>query len=226
MRLLLFSLGLCLSLTGSATELWRVRGTQVLPGPESQGQLRLIPLQLFIEAGSPWDSPSILSYTIQKTSRIIQQCNLALGEVSVTTIELTPAGTAALNDQNPYQGPSVRGFAQAVKDLPKPLGFLIDQQSGPFDMAKAFTRRSTDIFVRSHGESMLPLNGTFYISSRWVDNRFVPNGTESYNTLAHEVVHLLGNIDHVEENDNLMSNRRKGGKLNAAQCAAMQRHPH
>jgi hypothetical protein len=223
---LLFSLGFFLAFSTQASELWRVTGTSSIPTPDAEPTVRRIPIQLFVEASSPWSDGNALVHTIIKTSRIFQQCGLALGEVSVTMIELTPAGIEALNDQNPYKGPNIRGFAQAVKDLPRPLGFLFNQQSGPFDMAKAYTRRATDVFVRSHGDVMLPLLDTFYVSSRWIDNRFVPNGTEKYNTFAHEVAHLLGNIDHNEENDNLMSNRRKGGRLNSSQCASMQRYPH
>jgi len=51
---------------------------------------------------------------------------------------------------------------------------------------------------------------------------------ESYSTLAHELAHLFGDFDHINEMDNLMSNFEKPGsktgRLNPEQCKMIQEH--
>lgn len=201
---------------------WTVVREQIIPSTSSKS--KLIPLELIVEAQSGWEIAGAIQTSLQQTASILSPCNVGLGRVRVRFVRFAIEATDELNNANPYKGPNIRLLAAGTVGMPKPVGFLIDRATGPFDMAKAYNQTVTQTQVNQYGATLQSVLNTFYVSSRYVDNSQVAGAKATYNTLAHELVHLLTNSGHINANDNLMTNASiKSGRLTSAQCQQIAR---
>lgn len=221
MKYFLLSFAFSLSLSASASS-WKVVGQVTLPPGELQEGMKTFPLHLVIESKTKWDNPVVLKTLLASIQKTFKVCHRALGEVSMTTVELSQELIDVMVKENPYKAPGSYELAKNIDASTTVTGFLLASTSAPFDMAKAYTKKSVEFFVKTHGEDMNRLRNTFYISSRWVDNKYAPKAKADYSTLAHEVAHILGNLDHIDGKDNLMGVDPRSSKLNPEQCAAIQ----
>ena len=206
---------------------WKQTSQVMIPALE-QSNLRPIDLQLVVEKGSRWDNAKTLESTLRKASGIISKCGVVIGEVDVRTVEFDPRITKVFYPTSAYKVdmiPLMKGELSQVR----PLGFLFGK-SAPATIAKAYNLGMIKRYDNSPGfESYRPVLNTFYISENWVDNaKVLGKKAASYNTFAHELVHLIGDLLHTKDTPNLMTEAENGvqsGDLNAEQCAAITKWP-
>ena len=225
----MITLLLALSLTHAQTPDtvgWEVLDETVIPAPAIEANVRQMPLDLIVEEGSLW-TPATLATQLSKSTTIFRQCGVVIGEVNVQTVRFAPETLRALNVEDPYKGPAelilMRGLKTPVE---RPLGFLF-ARSIP-STASAYNAESVRRLTYGTIDAR-PLVNTFHITEQSIANRVVPGAHASYNTFAHELAHLAGNLGHIEVYGNLMSSRdgrnSKTGALTAEQCAAIRAFP-
>lgn len=185
---------------------------------------RIVPLHLVIESTSGWDNLNIIELQVRKASGILSQCGLEIGDVSYEVVMLAPYVHEAFKNPNPYKGPSEMILVNGITSPVRPLAFLFKRST--VNTASAFNQKS--ITALSTGSTYDPrgLLNTSTISDNHILNSTKPDYLSSYNTLAHELVHIFGDVGHVAEKDNLMSSLEtpgsKSGRLNATQCQQIQ----
>lgn len=185
-------------------------------------------LALAAEQYSRWSDSATMLTTLEKVQKIIAACDIGISEVEYLVVTFSDDVLEPIRKPNPYKGPGELAMAQ-MNNLPRirPLGFLF-KDSVP-STAKAYTRTSIDRLSSGTIDPRALLN-TFFITHDWVDNSRVPGGTPSFDTTAHELAHLLGNIGHIALAPNLMSSLdgvgTKSGDLSQEQCAAMNTFPY
>lgn len=183
-----------------------------------------MPLVLVVESGSPWTDASALDRELGKVSGILARCGRPLGETTVLTVRWSEEALAKLRDEDPYKAPAQLAAFDAP-ELPagRPVGFLFSAGATP-STAKAFNRTSSRALAARHPEAAR-LEGSFFITADQGFRR-APDIAPSYSTMAHELVHILGDLGHVSGPYNLMSNAEvagaKTGDLDDAQCAAVR----
>ena len=223
----MIALILSLSLAHAQAPLgWEVLDEAVLAAPAAEANISQLPLDLLVEEGSLW-SLSALRLQLSKSSTILRQCGVVIGEVSVQTVRYAPETLRALNVEDPYKGPAelylMRGIPTPVA---RPMGFLF-AKSIP-STASAYNAESVRRLTFGTIDAS-PLLNTFHITEQSISNRVVPGAAASYNTFAHELVHLAGNLGHIDLYGNLMSSRdgrnSKTGQLTVEQCNAIKRFP-
>jgi len=189
---------------------------------------RQIPLLFVVEGGSKWDGLAVLNAQITKVNTILAKCGVAIGEVAVKTVVWHEGLVNRINNASPYKAPAILELVKGA-ELPatRPVLFLFGK--GLAQTAKAMNRTSVDFYARTFPESEAMLN-MIVMTEQYINNTPVPHATATYNTMAHELVHLLGNAGHIPENRNLMSDfETRGsqtGDLNTAQCQAIQGFPY
>jgi len=225
MMILLFVLGLAHAQTPAN---WQVVGERVIEAPAREAGIRQLPLDLLIESGSKWSNPTALKTQLDKTSKIIRQCGVVIGEVQVQTVTWSPLALQAIANASPYKGPKELILMTDVQTpVLKTLGFLYGLRSVP-STASAFNRTSIRRLSSATVDAS-PLCETFHITEHHMDYRAVPGANATYDTFAHELVHLMGDVGHIEVYGNLMSamdgRNSKTGSLTAEQCALINQYP-
>lgn len=199
--------------------------------PPADKAARAVPLSLVVEAGSPWSAPRALEAVLGKASAIFGACGLSLGRAEALTVAWTPRALDELNSQNPYFGPSqIHVIDEPQIPARRPAAFLF----GPSvpATASAYNLRSVGILSQSNPAAAKLLN-TVWITSDWGSGKaWDPDyaGGEiapSFSVFAHELAHLFGNLPHIPEAPNLMTDAdgpgAKSGDLNPAQCAEIRK---
>lgn len=211
---------------------WEVKKHEIIPALESSN-LKPIDLQLIVAQGSRWDNRALLEQTIRKASGILSKCGVVLGEADVKTVVFTPKILHDIvtppSNYMAAESPLMKGDLTDVR----PLGFLYG--SNVPDKGKAYNLKTIQDYerlVNSGFQSFKPVLNTFHITDVYVDNAKVPGKPRpSYQTFAHELVHLLGNLPHTPEHPNLMTAFEgaagaKSGDLSEEQCQAIAGWPY
>lgn len=202
-----------------AAPAFTVAAKRVIPGAGAA------PLALIVEEGSAWNGLGVLEREVRKVSDIFARCGRPLGETQVLVVSWSPDALQRLRAEDPYKAPA----QVSVMDEPqlpagRPLGFLFAAGSVP-STAKAFNRSAVAALARAHAEAAV-LKDTFWITAD-LELRARPKDiAPSYSMAAHELAHIFGDLPHVAEPYNLMSNAEvpgaKTGDLSDAQCAAIR----
>jgi len=183
------------------------------------------PLALIVEEGSAWNGLGVAEREVAKVSAIFSRCGRPLGQTQVLVVRWNPEALARLRAENPYKAPAqVSVMEEPQLPAGRPLGFLFAAGSVP-STAKAFNRSATATLERAHPEAA-KLRDTFWITAD-LEFRVPPRDfAPSYSMTAHELTHILGDLPHVPEPYNLMSDSEvagaKTGDLNDAQCASIR----
>lgn len=205
---------------------WTEVRTQVIPAVAPTPGVQQIPLQLVVDETSKWAVNGELEAQVSKTSGIFRRCGIELGRVEIKLVRYSQATIDALNNPNPYRGPSEVILTKGDLSDVRPLMWLFDNRIA--STAKAFNRTSIERLSRGSPVDVTPLLHTSVMSGHHRTNTPIPGANPSYNTLAHELAHILGDLDHVDEADNLMSSRTvpnsKSGRLNPDQCKSIQEY--
>jgi hypothetical protein len=191
-----------------------------------------VPLSLIVENGSPWTDPGALEALLGKASAIFSPCGLALGPAEVLEVVWTPAALGELASQNPYFGPSqLHVIDEAQLPARRPAAFLF----GPSipATASAYNLKSVNMFAQTGKPEVRKMLNTVWITSHWHSgkawNPDYPGGDigRSFSVFAHELAHLFGNLPHIPEAPNLMTDGdgpgAKSGDLNREQCAEIRK---
>ena len=202
---------------------WNVLREEVLPAAGNPAH-RQLPVTLIVEAGSKWDNRTVLLQTLSKTSTILGVCGISIGEAQVQTVVWQEGLMHRLENASPYNPPADLELVQGELPVTKPIAFLIGK--GIYQTAKAANRKYTDAYKRMFPQADIEkLFGSIIMTEQYISNTPVPYATATYNTFAHEMVHILANTGHVMIRRNLMSEFEgrgmQTGDLTPEQCSAM-----
>lgn len=196
---------------------------------------RTIELYVAVQVGSPWLSgdqfSSLLSAEMPKALQVFSQCGFGFDQVHVLYLNYNAAGLKRLvgyESSDPYDPPFEFGLLQDLPQVVRPVVVLNKQ-----GYAESFNAESVQRYAESFDAPI----------SKIQDMSFVPSDTavsynkkmltqDSYSLFAHEMGHVLGNLQHVKfPTPNLMSaaagsTPQQSGKLmnsdlTADQCRAI-----
>lgn len=231
--MLLFALLLNLAQAQTPAK-WTLLKAQTL-APQGNPAHRQLPLQLVVEAGSRWDNEQTLVAQLKKTATILDRCKIALGEVEVRTVVFDPEVMKRVLNEKPRRMTMNGEMLSAEHELSegetsttRPLMIMI--KGGPaYRKAAAYNRAyvAGRLPYFPEIESMLNMS---ILTDHYVENKPVPAASPTYNTFAHELVHLLTNEGHVLVPRNLMSEmsgrNMQTGDLTQEQCQRMEGFPY
>jgi hypothetical protein len=224
-KALLFSLLFFVSVARAQSPWTELRTESVMAPPVTAG-IQQISLQLVVDEGSEWARPGELEAQIKKASGIFKKCGVELGKADIKIVRYTPAALTALNNPNPYKGPSELVLMNGDLSKVRPAVFLFGNQIA--STAKAFNTTSISRLSMGSPVDVRPLLNTTLLSGHHRTNTPIPGAHDSYSTLAHELAHLFGDLDHVDLPGNLMSSRRepnsKTSGLTNEQCEKIRQH--
>lgn len=219
-KTIFITLLLLLSFSAMAQSPWTQSREMTIPAPAPTAGVQQINLQLVLDETSEWARPGEIESQITKSSNIFRKCGVELGSVQIRYVRYSQATVTALNNQNPYRGPSELILTQGELSRTRPTVFLFGNQIP--ETAKAFSDTSIARLSAGAPVDVKPLKYMSVISGGYRTNDSVPGCHASYSNLAHELAHILGDLDHIDEANNLMSSRRapnsKSANLNPAQC--------
>ncbi|MAZ50059.1 MAG: hypothetical protein CME65_15965 [Halobacteriovoraceae bacterium] len=190
---------------------------------------RQIELTIILDLESKWADDQIMNRELEKTQRSLGDCGIGINKVEFIQVTLPQKFKDQVLVNNPYLGmPEVPIGLEGIPER-KLLGFLF-QKIKPYGSAFAINLSSV---IRSERTTQFPsyrpLLGTFWISEENSVHTNVPMADATYSTLAHEIVHIMGDLGHLENNTtrNLMGGSDIAGKnysLTEAQCEAIMNH--
>lgn len=178
-----------------------------------------VPIQVIVDEKTSWAKVGEIKAQVDKASKIFKQCNIEIGEVTVRYMNVSPKINEVLSDSpSPYKAPQELMLAKQDITTTRPAVFLLSKSV--INTAKAFTRHAVTQLSRSTTADLSPMLHLSIISDNHRTNEVSGHVVNSYSNFAHELAHILGNLEHTEENDNLMANSPKiiSGRLNAEQC--------
>lgn len=181
-------------------------------------------LIVVIDINSKWLAK--LNEEINKTQKTLALCDIQISSIELVKVSIPPKTINQLNIQNPYAGPPELKIA--LEGLPNNIltAFLIDK----------YTRNGTAFAINRNSvlnseryptlPSWSPLENTTWITENFIPYSSAPGADKTYSTLAHEIVHIIGNLGHLENNQepNLMGgndNVAKSYALTQSQCDAI-----
>jgi hypothetical protein len=182
------------------------------------------PLALVANKNSYWSDRDKTRVAVDKLQQIFMTCDVAFSEVDFWVVKFSDDVLEPIRKPNPYKGPGEIAVAK-LSNLPsvRPLGLLFATDIP--STAKAYNAESVRRLRTATIDPSALLN-TFFMTHDWYDNRRVPGGTDSYDTMAHELAHILGNMGHIDVFANLMSTYdgegSKTGDLTPEQCELIQ----
>lgn len=184
----------------------------------------VVPVTVVVEEGSAWAAPGKLEAVLGKASAIFGRCGVSLGAADVSVVRWSPEALKLLNTSDPYKAPPEAAALDASVPAGTPKALLFRASSIP-STAKAYNVKFVETFSRQFPETARMLN-TFWITEDQ-ESRRKPDIGPSYSVFAHELVHLLGNVGHVPDHPNLMTDDdgpgAKSGDLSPEQCAAVRK---
>jgi hypothetical protein len=190
---------------------------------------RQIPMFVLVERGSKWDQRSVLQEQFSKVSRILSQCGLGLGEVLVQYVVFNPGALHAALNSSPYEPPGLLKLLEGEFSAVRPMAMLI----GPSNERRAFAIHEKSVqFYRSlfPNSPVERMQSITLLTDHYTTNAPVPAAAASYNTLAHELIHIFTNDGHINVHRNIMSafdtpRGTQTGDLIQSQCEQMLRFP-
>ncbi len=208
----------------------------VRPGLE-RAPMKFAQLSFLMESGSGWQGGR-LEESLGKAAAILMQCRVGIGPAEVHIVRWTPEGLRRLNGSTGLTKLTVMSDRKIHKR--RPLGLLFANGSTPTtrgpipSTALAYNASSARDLTPVFPEAGL-LRDTFWITydQEYRDHTNRKNDEQpSYSTFAHELTHVLGDVGHVDDSPNLMSNKEsardpksKSADLTNEQCAAIRRFP-
>lgn len=176
-----------------------------------------------IEVGSRFES-NYLDSAIRKTQLSLNTCGISLKNIILDKIVFhEPEVSEIIKNESPYKPPMFIRILD-LKQKPKlPTAYLIKSRRN-WLVAKAYIESSVAILNQSSQFDWSPLENVIIMNDR-PDK--TPYAQPSYSTLAHELVHVLGDVGHISsETPNLMNNldkpKTKNHSLNTQQCSAIK----
>lgn len=211
---------------------WLQTSEITLPAVGNPGH-RQMPLQFVVQEGSKWDNLDVLNAQIAKVAGILDPCGIAIGPVEVKTVQWNPDVIDRLVKGKPRRTspmglylPAEHEVSEGEMSPTRPVVMLFSM-SIP-STAKAFNRKYTNLFKDYFPEVDAMLNITM-LTENYIDNKPLVSADASYNTMAHELVHLFTNDGHIRVRRNLMSDYEgrgmQTGALVPSQCVQMQAFP-
>lgn len=186
------------------------------PGADLPAQL--VPMALIVEADSRWTRSGALEAALSRASRIFGRCGVGLGEIDVLTVRW---GDEAIRDLRGEDHPTERTvMTEPLLPARRPIGFFFQDEESI--VPSAFNVKSVETLTRMGKTDMPLLLNTFWLTYEQYRER-QPDQDASFNLAAHEIAHLLGNLEHVDEEPNLMSRGRKSGDLAEWQCVEVRK---
>ena len=205
---------------------WTTSRLQTIPAPTAVNGVQQIPLQLVIDEGSPWAAAGEMQRQIDLTRESLGPCGIDLGQIELRFVRYSDAVVNAITNASPYNPPAELALTEGDQTSTRPLVWLFNRQIP--STAKAYTRSAIDSLSRTSTVSLDPILHTSVITASHMLGDPKLGAAPSYTNLAHELAHILGNLDHVDERNNLMSDDRsanaKTGRLNPEQCAQIREY--
>lgn len=158
-------------------------------------------MAVITESESPWQSFEIVAM-VQKTNQILSQCQIEirLDEAVTSSVPVIEMGYEKLPFAPDY-----------LKQLQKPLLILVSSVQG--NQSAGLAPGSTYLFISKYSRSA----------------EYKQKRSPLYEPLAHELGHMLGNLQHLDETHgyNLMAGYVSylSDKLTPEQCLKMRAHP-
>lgn len=190
---------------------------------------REIEMTLIVDKDSKWAEPAILNREIRKTQRTLGVCGIGIKKIEFIHVTLPQKFKDQLLVNNPYLG--MPEIPIGVEGLPerKLVGILFQKvkrwgSAFAINLSSVLRSEQTTQFP-----SYRPLLGTYWISEESSTHTNVPLADPTYSTMAHEIVHIMGDLGHIENNEspNLMGSSDYVGKnysLTAEQCESIINH--
>ena len=222
----IFTLLLLFSTTLHAESPWQESQRESLEFRVPDG-FKKLQLQLIVDEESDWAHVSRLQKTIEKSSQILARCQVGISHALIRKVRFSAEVLHALNNQDPYKGPSEVLLMGPDLEATRPVGFLMDLKRP--STASAFNRTSIRRLSTTLPQVHV-LAESFHMTSDYRTNQRFPGALPGYDTFTHELVHLLGDLGHVPVRGNLMSTLEgrgaKGPGLTREQCAAILTSQH
>lgn len=226
MKLILFILIALSSSLALGQSPWTQTREETIDSPAPTEGIQQISLQIVVDESSEWARAGEIRSQVTKASGIFRKCGVELGKVQIKYVRYSTATVTALKNPNPYKGPAEMILTQGDLTRVRPAMFLFGKQID--STAKAFNETSISRLSAGSPVDVKPLRNITLLSGHHRTNDPVPGCHSSYSTFAHELAHLLGDIDHVSEANNLMSSLTapgsKTGHLSAVQCAKIREY--
>jgi hypothetical protein len=183
---------------------------------------KYIDLILVVDDNSLWTKENMMSH-IKRTQRTLKLCHIQIRNIEFINVDLPQKTITQLQVSDPYAGPPELKIANEGVPTEVVTGFMlrtINNKSIAFAMNISSVIRSERFPTMP---SFRPLLNTFWISDNHITNTSTPNAEKSYSTLAHELLHIIGDLGHLENNmrPNLMGgndNFSKSYYINPEQC--------
>ena len=222
----LFTFLLLFSTALQAQSPWQESQRETLEFAVPEG-FRKLQLQLIVDEESDWAHVALLQKTLAKSSRILSRCRVGISQALVRKVRFSAEVIHALNNQDPYKGPSEVLLMGTDLEATRPVGFLMDLKRP--STAAAFNRTSIRRLSTTLSQVHV-LAESFHITSDYRTNQRFPGALAGYDTFTHELAHLLGDLGHIPVRGNLMTSLdgrgAKGPGLTPEQCAAILTSPH
>jgi hypothetical protein len=176
------------------------------PGPSEKPTTYTFPLSLVFVKNSQWTREAILAH-LEKTKKIFQQCDLSPSPVALITVDPPLGYSDALGSHK----------AEIAAILPpqiRPVLFFMNVNGTSESYADDFTPDSP----------MRALTYTAWMSEDVNSPSYLQQRDASYDPMAHELAHMIGNSGHVPGRNLLAGDPAEvNGDLVKAQCAEMQK---
>ncbi len=205
----------------------------------SSPSLKTLALYLGVEVGSPWlngeDFSPLLALELPKALAVFSQCGLGFSRVHLLELRFNAAGLTRLADyasSSPYDPPFEFGLLQDLPPAARPMVVLLRQ-----GYAESFNADAISNLTPVYGASIAKIGGLSFVPSDtdvgYDASVFAPG---SYSLFAHEMAHVLGNLEHVTLSVPNIMNAGDGDTPRAAgrmmstdmtpqQCAAVLSYP-
>ncbi len=198
------------------------------------------PVDLFVgvDAGSSWSPGGQITAQVvtelTKTVGILALCGFGFGNVNVLYFNYTAAGRAKVAgyaSSSPYDPPFEFALYQELPARLRPM--IILNQVG---YAEAFNANAVSRMVSIYGNQLINIsNLSFLPYDTAVDYNARLYTQASFSLMAHEIAHVVGNLEHVRLSaPNLMNDgvgttlqdagHAMSGALNNSQCTALLKY--
>jgi hypothetical protein len=194
-----------------------------------------IDLFIGIEMSSSWlnadQFSTFLNTELIKALHVFAQCGFGFNNVHVLYLQYSATGLANLNgyaSADPYNGPFEFALMQDLPQSARPMVVL--NQVG---YAESFNADSIQSLISAYGASMVNISNLSFVPFNTAVTYNAQMQTQaSYSLFAHEMAHVLGNLEHVQlSTPNLMNagdgqtpaeiGQAMSGALNTQQCNAI-----
>ncbi|MGE0631889.1 MAG: hypothetical protein AB7O96_05750 [Pseudobdellovibrionaceae bacterium] len=187
----------------------------------TRGLVKKISLNFVVEEGTAWDKPGMMAEQLRKVSEVFSQCGVEIQAANVYRAQFRPEAQKMLRAGSLNSGPPPSVEMMKYISMERPIGILFGDENR--ETILATTRSMVDKLP-----SWAPQVDTVWLNQRAVKHFGEQAWKQNYTALAHELAHVLGNLDHTYTKDsNLMSSTfdqgiGKSGDLTPGQCEAIR----